>query len=592
MSLDSKEFYNNLQQFQGKFLEAVQLVSQKKIDIVPNPLLDSSGLQQAYIKAVTDFTQNPAKFIQHNLEYAEQLTNLMFHMYSKINGNLDAPLFQHELKDKRFKNDNWDQSFYFSFIKQFYLMSSKWYRSLVKMLDVPEGEKKLLEFYTEQLLNAACPANYAGSNPEVINELISSNGQNLLQGIDNFIQDLKKSENLLNITTCKSEFFKFGENIAASEGKIVLQNELMQLIYYKPQKTTYSVPLLIIPPWINKFYIMDLSQENSFIKYLVEKGFEVFLVSWVNPDASHANKDFEDYLSDGILKPLDFLTQKLKFSKVNILGYCLGGTLLTCALAYLKSCGKENIVSSITYLTTLIDFSEPGELGLFINKHTIESIKTETSSKGFFSGKYMSYTFSLLRANDLIWSFVVNNYLLGKQPLAFDLLYWNADNTNLPASMHTYYLENMYIRNGLVSDEGINLLNTKINIKEIKSLPIFFLSTKEDHIAPWESTYIAAKLLKKENNVTFCLAGSGHIAGVINSATQNKYNYLTNDEIYDSSDDWLNNAKDNKGTWWHYWSDWLVNNSGDKSSSLKRYEDIKYVEKAPGSYVKMKVIDI
>ena len=589
--MKSEEFFANLQGFNTKYLEALNLIMKKKIEDKNefNPFNDLLGMQNAYLQAVTDFTNNPAKFFQHNLEYASKVSNLMFHFMEKIHNDekIDS-LYNSSPRDKRFKDQAWQDSMYFNFVKQFYLMSCQWHRSLVGKLEVDASKKKILEFYTEHILNAASPTNFINLNPEVINELVETNGQNLIQGIENFIEDLKKSEQIPFITTASEKVFEVGKNIAASEGKVIYENELAQLIHYKPKKNqVYSIPIFIVPPWINKYYILDLSKDNSFINYLLESGFQVFLISWVNPDSSLSHKGFDDYMKQGIIDPIRFLQQKFNIKEFNLIGYCLGGTLSACVNAYLTE--QENPFKSTTYLTTLLDFSQPGDLGLFINKETIEAIKDQIQKRGYFSGKYMSYAFSLLRSNELIWSFVVNNYLLGKKPIAFDLLYWNSDNTNLPAKMHSFYLENMYVENNLIRKDGIKLLDRNIDLSKI-SRPSFFLSTKEDHIAPWEATYMSAKKLSsnKISDCTFCLAASGHIAGVVNPPQNKKYSYWVNTSIPQTSDKWFEDAKQHKGSWWDYWIKWIETRSGKKTEPLE-YENIEYIEKAPGRYVKKRI---
>lgn len=584
--MDGETFFANLQEFNNKYMEALQLLSNKKVDFLSNPLIDMDNIQKVYIEAVTDFTNNPIKFFEHNLNYASKVANLMFHFMDKMSGAEITPIYEAKNRDRRFKDNAWQSNLYFNFVKQFYLMSADWYRSLVKNLNVNESEKKLLEFYTEQLLNAACPTNYANLNPEVINELVKTNGKNLLQGVENFLNDIKKSDNLLSITTVSSSSFELGKNIAFTEGKILFQNDLMELICYKPKQETFEIPIFIIPPWINKYYILDLSEQNSFIKFLVDRGFQVYLVSWANPSKDFAHKNFEDYLKEGVIEPINFLKNSYGYKKFNLLGYCLGGTLAASALAYYEA-KKDPIFSSSTFLTTLLDFSEPGDLGLFINKDTIGAIKQELDKTGFFDGRYMSHAFSLLRANELIWSFVINNYLLGKKPLAFDLLYWNSDTTNLPAAMHSFYLENMYINNALVKPGGIELLGEKIDLSKV-NVQSFFLSAIDDHIAPWESTYSGMSFFKDYlKNSVFCLSGSGHIAGVINSPYYKKYNYWVNNDISLSPQEWYNKAKSHEGSWWNYWQEWLQEKSGPLQKSIN-YEQIDFIEAAPGSYVKVK----
>jgi len=582
--MNSDDFFSNLQDFNTKYVEALNLMMKKHSSQNMNPFMDIMGVQKAYIDAITDFSNNPANFFQHNLDYAAKVSNLMFHFMGRMNGEVTEELYTTPKRDRRFKDKTWEESMYFNFVKQFYLMSSDWYRSLVDKLDVPESQKKLLEFYTEHMLNASSPTNFVNLNPEVINELVQTNGKNLIQGIENFLDDLKKSDGIPTITTAASELFQVGKNIASTDGKVIYQNDLMQLIYYKPQKQTKEIPILILPPWINKYYILDLSEENSYIKYLVDSGFSVFLVSWVNPGTELANKNFEDYLKEGVVDNIKFLKETQKIEKFNLVGYCLGGTLAACACSYFS--GKNNPFVSATFLTTLLDFSNPGDLALFINEKTFNAMKDEINKKGYFCGKYMSYAFSLLRANELIWSFVVNNYLLGKKPMAFDLLYWNSDSTNLPAKMHSFYLENMYVKNNLIKKDGIELLGKTINLSDI-NIPTFFLSTIEDHIAPWDATYSGAKHIKEhgKSDVRFCLAGSGHIAGVINPPKNNKYSYHIHEKIEQSADEWLKASEEKNGSWWNYWKEWTE----EKSGSLKEetyYDKFNKIEDAPGSYVK------
>ncbi len=584
--MDSEDFIANLQEFNSKYVEAMKLLVEKKFDTIANPLVDMSSIQKIYIDAVTDFTNNPAKFFKHSMEYASKVSNLMFHFMDKVNGNNGFELYEAPTRDKRFKNKAWQESIYFNFVKQFYLMSSDFYRSMVTQLDVPNSQKRLLEFYTEQLLNAACPANYANLNPEVINELVNSNGKNLIQGITNFLEDIKRSDILFSISTVSKDMFSLGVNLASTSGKIIFQNDLMQLICYEPISQIYKIPIFIIPPWINKYYILDLSHDNSFVKFLVDQGFQVYLVSWVNPSSDYANKNLEDYLKEGVVEPIEHLQKEFGYDKFNLLGYCLGGTLAACAISYYETL-KKNPFSSSTFLATMLDFSEPGELGLFINDRTIGAIREELHKNGVFNGKYMSYAFSLLRVNELIWSFVINNYLLGKKPLAFDLLYWNADTTNMPAEMHEFYLDNMYIKNALITPCGIKLLGQDIDLTKI-NIPTFFLSAVEDHIAPWESTYSGYKLISQNSkNSRFCLTASGHIAGVINSPFRKKYSYWINDKLINSSDEWLKGATEHEGSWWNHWVTWLTERSGKKIDAID-YKAVKFIEMAPGSFVKQR----
>ncbi|GAB4167047.1 MAG: hypothetical protein Tsb006_6280 [Rickettsiaceae bacterium] len=403
---------------------------------------------------------------------------------------------------------------------------------------------------------------------------------NIVKGMENFLQDIKKSSNFFNVSTTDKSYFKLGKDIAATKGKVIYQNDLIQLICYQPKEQVYSIPMLIIPPWINKYYILDLSEDNSLVKWLVDNNFQVFLISWVNPKKKHADKDFENYLQEGVLDSLTEI-KKLGYKKVNTLGYCIGGTLLATALSYLKAHG-DNSISSASFLTTLIDFAKPGEIGALINKHTFQLIEQEVNRKGYLDGEYLSNSFSLIRANDLVWSFFVNNYLLGKAPAAFDILYWNADPTNLPAKMYLYYLKNMYIENKLKDPCGLEMLNTKIDVSKIDQ-PSFSLAAKGDHIALWDSVYNGYKLLSGDK--TFCLTDAGHVAGVVNPANNKKYSYSVSSNITDKPGTWLKSAKNYHGSWWNCWKEWLVGHSGQQIDSID-YDKLQYIEQAPGNYVK------
>ncbi|RMD61794.1 MAG: alpha/beta fold hydrolase, partial [Alphaproteobacteria bacterium] len=371
---------------------------------------------------------------------------------------------------------------------------------------------------------------------------------------------------------------------------VVYQNDLMQLIQYTPTtETVFKRPLLIIPPWINKYYILDLREKNSFVKWAVEQGHTVFIISWVNPDEKLARKTFDDYMTEGPLAALDAIEKATGEGDANVIGYCLGGTLLAATLAYLAAKRKARCVASATFLTTMIDFAEAGELGVFIDEEQLTALEQKMSKKGYLEGADMATTFNMLRANDLIWSFVVNNYLLGKEPFPFDLLYWNSDSTRMPAAMHSFYLRKMYQENLLVKPGGITLKGTPIDLRKIKT-PSFFLSTKEDHIAPWKSTYAATQIFS--GPVTFVLAASGHIAGVVNPPAAGKYSYWTNPECPKTPDAWLNEAEEHPGSWWPEWGKWVERYAGEKvPARIPGTGKLEVIEDAPGSYVKIKAQD-
>jgi polyhydroxyalkanoate synthase len=398
---------------------------------------------------------------------------------------------------------------------------------------------------------------------------------------------MERGEGQLKISMTDHDAFEVGENLATTPGKVVFQNDLFQLLQFEPMtEKVFKRPLLIVPPWINKYYILDLREKNSFIRWATEQGHTVFCVSWVNPDEKLAAKTFEDYMLEGVLAALDAVGQATAEDKVNVIGYCLGGTLLASTLAYMVEKGDERVATA-TYLTTLVDFTEPGELGVFIDEAQLASLEERMSERGYLEGSEMATTFNMLRANDLIWSFVVNNYLLGKDPFPFDLLYWNSDSTRMPAAMHSFYLRKMYVENKLSQPGGITLDGVPIDLTTIK-IPTFILATREDHIAPWMTTYHATQLYS--GPVTFTLAASGHIAGVVNPPAAEKYSHWTNAKSPKSPDDWLAGATEHKGSWWPEWNKWVAKRGKAKVEARKPGDGkLKPIEDAPGSYVKVRV---
>ncbi|MGI4776424.1 MAG: class I poly(R)-hydroxyalkanoic acid synthase [Janthinobacterium lividum] len=579
-TISTNEIISNIKKISDKYQEIVFLLMQGKGNFIPQTLVDTARAKEMIIKSFNSFIENPDKFLDLNIEYIEKFKNLIANSVNKFIGKEVEPIYVPYHRDKRFKDPNWQENIYFDFVKQFYLMTSEWSQRTIDQCDLEPKLKRCLEFQVRQFINASSPTNFIFSNPTVFKETMETGWQNIVQGLDNFLNDIKNSKDVLSITTTNMSHFKIGENIAITEGKVIYQNDLIQLICYKSKEEVYAIPILIVPPWINKYYILDLSAQNSLIKFLVNCNFQVFLISWINPDKKLANKSFEDYLQEGILESYNYLA-KLGYDKINAMGHCIGGTLLAIGMAYIKQV-NHNFISSASFLTTLLDFSDPGELGIFINDMSISAMEVEMENKGYFDGKYLSSSFSLLKANDLIWSFFINNYLLGKPPLAFDLLFWNSDSTNLPAKMHSFYLRNMYLKNLLKIPGGIEILGKKIDLKLI-SEPTFFLATEEDHIAPWPSVYRGLELLNGEK--TFCLAGSGHIAGVINPPEAEKYSYKTGLKVESDHNQWSINSKESKGSWWIEWRKWLYIRSGGLEKSIN-YDGLDYIELAPGSYVK------
>jgi polyhydroxyalkanoate synthase subunit PhaC len=491
-------------------------------------------------------------------------------------------------KDKRFKHPEWTENAVFNYVKESYLVAAKSILSTVRgVKGMDEASSRKVDFYTRQFVDALSPSNFVATNPEVLAATVESGGQNLLRGLENLLTDLDRGEGRLSITMTDMKAFDLGENIATTPGKIVYQNELMQLIQYSPSTNEVRKrPLLIVPPWINKFYVLDLQPKNSFIKWAVDQGHTLFVISWVNPDERLAEKGFEDYLLEGPLAALDAIEQATGERQVNAIGYCLGGTLLASTAAYLAARNDDRIASA-TYFVTLVDFTEVGDMAVFIDDEQLAALEKRMRERGYLDAQDMATSFNMLRANDLIWSFVVNNYLLGKEQLPFDLLFWNSDSTRMPAAMHSFYLRTMYQQNLLAKPGGISLAGTPIDLSKVK-IPTFILSTREDHIAPWKSTYAATHLYS--GPVKFVLSASGHMAGVI-SAPGSKYGHWTNDNLASGPDEWFSTATAHKGSWWPVWDEWISRLDKERVAAREPGAgSLPVLENAPGSYVRVRAI--
>jgi polyhydroxyalkanoate synthase len=450
-----------------------------------------------------------------------------------------------------------------------------------------EHTARKVAFYTRQYIDALSPSNFLLTNPEALRETVASGGQNLVRGLNNLLEDLARGGGeQLRTRMTDERAFELGVNIATTPGKIVFQNDLFQLIQYQAAGgQVFRRPLLIIPPWINKYYILDLREKNSYVKWAVEQGHTVFVISWVNPDAKLAHKGFGDYLTEGAIAALDAIERATGERQVNAVGYCLGGTLLACALGYLAA-KRDDRIASATFLASLIDFAEGGELEVFIDEQQVAALEKRMSKRGYLEGSEMAATFNMLRSNDLIWSFVINNYLMGRDPFPFDLLYWNSDSTRMPAAMHSYYLRNFYLKNLLAQPGGIRLNGVSIDLAKVRT-PVYFASTQEDHIAPWRSTYAGARLFS--GPVRFVLGGSGHIAGIVNPPAANKYSYWAHAKLPAAPEDWLNSATQQPGSWWPDWAGWVAQQGGGKvTARIPGKGRLKALEDAPGAYVRMR----
>jgi polyhydroxyalkanoate synthase len=550
-----------------------------------NPL----SIGAAFFEMTARLMADPSRLVQAQLSLWNDYLTLWQRTTQRFLGGAAEPLIEPSAEDRRFRDRAWTDNTLFDFIKQSYLLTARWLQGAVKDVDgVDERTARKIEFYTRQFVDAIAPSNFLMTNPEVLRATIESRGENLFNGLKNLLDDLEHGKGRLAIKMTDMKAFKIGENIAVTPGKVVFQNELLQLIQYEP--TTEMVkrrPLLIIPPWINKFYILDLRPSNSFIRWAVGQGHTVFVISWVNPDERLAQKTFADYMREGPLVALDATEAATGEREANVIGYCLGGTLLASTLAYM-AVERDNRVVSATYFVTMVDFAEAGELSVFIDEEQLTALEERMNAKGYLEGRDMATTFNMLRANDLIWSFVVNNYLLGKSPFPFDLLYWNADSTRMPAAMHSFYLRNMYQENLLVKPGGITLDGVPIDLRKIKT-PSFLLSTRQDHIAPWRSTYAATQLYK--GPVKFVLSASGHIAGVINPPGS-KYGHWENDKNPPTPEEWEASATAVPDSWWPAWERWVAQYSGGEVPARHPGDGrLKSIDDAPGSYVKVRAED-
>ncbi len=546
---------------------------------------DPMNAQESYMNFLEKIAQNPNKFIEIQAGFANEWMNLWQQSMSNfVVGQGNQETISPQKGDRRFKAHEWQESALFDFIKQSYLLTCNHIeKTLEDSTDLDDKKKEKLKFQAKLFTNAMSPSNFLLTNPEVLNETMKTGGENLVKGFQNLLEDLQRGDGDLNISTTNYEAFELGKNIATTKGSVIYQNELMQLIQYEAKTDKVNkTPLLIIPPWINKYYILDLHKGNSLIEWAVEQGHSVFVISWVNPDSKLSKKNFENYMLEGVIESLDQIEESTGESEINVLGYCLGGTLLATTMAYLTKKKQGKRIKSATFLTTLLDFEHAGDMKLFLDDEQLKKLDEMMDKHGVLDGKEMQKTFALMRANDLIWSFVVNNYLMGREPFPFDLLYWNDDCTNMPAAMHRFYLRNMYRDNKLIKAGGISMDGVDIDLSTIKT-PCHFISAKEDHIAPWVATYEGTKLMS--GDVTFTLAASGHIAGVVNPPHKNKYCYWSNDKTPKSHDEWLDKATRHEGSWWGVWDEWVANFSDSKVNARKIQNEI---EPAPGSYVRVR----
>jgi polyhydroxyalkanoate synthase len=550
---------------------------------------DPVEIGRMFMDASMKMLSNPQKFAEQQARLMQGYAEIWQATAKRMAGEEDVkPVIEPARDDKRFKDNAWSEDAVFDFIKQSYLLTSDWLHNQVRDVeDTDPKTREKLQFYTRQFIDALSPTNFAATNPKVLKMASETKGENLVKGLDQLLKDLERGQGELRISMTDTDAFELGTNVTVTPGKVIYQNDLIQLLQYAP--TTEKVarrPLLIVPPWINKYYILDLQPKNSFIKWATDQGQTVFVISWVNPDQRYADKRFEDYMLEGPLAAMDAITEATGEKEFNVIGYCIGGTLTAATLAYMAE-KKDDRVKSATFFTTMVDFSEPGELGVFIDEAQLQRLDEHMEKTGFLDGQYMSQVFNMMRDNDLIWSFVVNNYLLGREPMAFDLLYWNSDNTRMPKMMHSLYLRKMYLENKLVEPGGIVLDGVGIDLTKI-TVPVYWLSTKDDHIAPWKSTYMATQLYKGPKR--FVLSASGHIAGVINPPAANKYCYWTNAKTPADADAYFDGATQHEGSWWPDWQKWVKKYAGGSADARTPGDGkLKVIEDAPGSYAKVRI---
>jgi polyhydroxyalkanoate synthase len=530
---------------------------------------------------------DPQRAVELQTSLGRAYLDLWAAAVKRMAGEETKPVATPDPRDKRFADPEWSQNQFFDFLKQVYLLTAQWADKLVKDAEgIDAHTRQKAEFYVRQIANAISPSNFVLTNPELLRETFSSNAGNLVRGMHMLTEDIKAGHGNLKISQSDPSVFEVGRNLGITPGKVIFQNDLMQLIQYEATtKDVLKVPLLIVPPWINKFYILDLTPEKSFIKWCVDNGITVFVVSWVNPDAKLAGKRFEEYMKEGVIAALDAVETITGEKKVNAIGYCVGGTLLSITLAYLAAKKQERVLSA-TLFAAQVDFTYAGDLMVFVDKERIAQLEQHMKEQGYLEASRMANTFNMLRSNDLIWPYVVNNYMRGKKPFPFDILYWNSDATRMPPANHSFYLRNCYLENNLTKGK-LELDGVKLNLGDVK-VPIYNLATREDHIAPAKSVLAGSKYFG--GPVKYVLSGSGHIAGVVNPPGKPKYQYWTGAKPNGADlDKWLAKATEHPGSWWPDWLEWLKAHDDDMVPAREiGGGKLKPIEDAPGSYVKVK----
>lgn len=544
--------------------------------------------QDLYVKAagayVTEMMNNPAKLIEHQVAFwGNSVKHYVEAQHLLTQGKLAVPS-DNTPHDRRFANEMWDKNPYFNFIKQQYLMNAAAVQQAVADLDtLDSSEKKRLEFFSQQIIDMMSPTNFLATNPEALALAAETEGESLVAGLENLVADIEANNGDLVVTLADKNAFKVGQNLGTTDGQVVFRNRMFELIQYTPTtEKVYETPLIIFPPWINKFYILDLKPQNSMIKWAVDQGYTLFIVSWVNPDETYSNVSMTDYVEEGYLTAIAQVKEICGVPQVNAVGYCIAGTTLSLALGVMKQRGDTSVTSA-TFFTTLTDFSDRGEVGVFLDDDFVDGIEAEVGESGILSSFYMSRTFSYLRSNDLIYGPAIKSYMMGKAPPAFDLLYWNGDGTNLPAKMAVEYLRGLCQGDALATD-GFPVAGTKVTLNDVQ-VPVCAIACETDHIAAWKSSYRGVQKMASKDK-TFILSESGHIAGIVNPPTKNKYGHYTNPDLGLTPEDWLADADKNDGSWWPRWNQWLSAKSGEKvESRVPGDQKHPALCAAPGTYV-------
>jgi polyhydroxyalkanoate synthase len=564
-------------------MDALAAFNQHLLEQVLKPLARESTAASGkeFVESLTaGLAQNSAGWLEIQNRYYRKQLELWSSFAALPAGTPPAKVVEPEAGDRRFRAPEWQQP-YFSLLAQSYLLNARWLSELIETAKLEPQAKRKLSFYARQYIDAVSPANFAWSNPEALKLAAETQGDSVSRGLRNLAGDIERGLVSMSDDTA----FEVGRNLAITPGAVVYENEFMQLIQYRPlTDTVYERPLLIVPPCINKYYILDLQPDNSFIRYAVAEGHTVFVVSWRNMPDSMGTATWDDYLQHGVMKALDVAREIGGTDKINALGFCVGGTLLGSALAVRRAQGDDR-VASLTLLATMLDFSDTGELSVFVDESYVLKRELDFAQGGVLPGRELALTFASLRANDLIWQYVVNNYLKGKTPEPFDLLYWNSDSTNLPGVMYSYYIRNMYLENNLGTPGKLTMCGVPVDLGRI-DMPAYVLATREDHIVPWQTAYASARHLKSRTQ--FVLSASGHIAGVVNPASRNRRNYWVGAKLLKDPERWLASAKSQPGSWWTHWSAWLRKHGGEKVEARKDLGSARYgeIEPAPGRYVK------